>query len=88
MINTTKSVPARILIMLCAFLIPGSGLVILGKPVRGFMYLVWMLFFGYLTYKYSLPATTPIGRFAGGIAVWALSIVETWRVLSRGSSRH
>lgn len=72
---------AGIAIFLCSLLIPGSGFVLLGKPARGLMYVVWILFFGYLTYHFTASNISLIGRFSGGIAVWALSLVELSRLL-------
>lgn len=63
-----------------AIVVPGSGHVLLGRPMRGLILLFWMLIFGYLTFQLSGEAVSPIGRFAGGIAVWALSVVEVWRL--------
>jgi len=79
---------AGIAIFLASVIIPGSGFVLLGKPLRGLMYVVWILFFGILTYKYSSPNISLIGRFAGGIAVWALSLVELQRLLKIRSGKN
>lgn len=73
----------RYLIFISAVVIPGSGFVWLGKPVRGLMYLVWMLFFGFLTYRATGPNISIIGRLAGGIAIWVLSLLEMQRLLQR-----
>jgi hypothetical protein len=69
------------MVFIASILVPGSGLVLLGKAGRGLMYLVWMVFFGYLTYRYTSPHISLIGRLSGGIAVWTLSLVEVYRLL-------
>ena len=71
----------RLAIFLASVIVPGSGFVLLGKPGRGLMYVVWMLFFGFLTFKATSPQISLIGRYAGGIAIWALSLVELYRLL-------
>jgi len=79
--NLLSSKYAGIGVFVSSMIVPGSGLVLLGKPARGLMYVVWMLFFGFLTYKATSPDISAIGRFSGGIAVWALSLVEVYRLV-------
>lgn len=71
----------RLAIFLSSVVIPGSGFVWLGKPIRGLMYVVWMLFFGLLTYQATSPHISPLGRYAGAFAIWMLSLVELARLL-------
>ncbi|MEL7566074.1 MAG: hypothetical protein AAGU27_14465 [Dehalobacterium sp.] len=68
------------LVVLASFVIPGSGYVILGKPVRGLMMVFWMLLFGFVTYNLTSEEISFIGRLSGGIAVWTLSLVEVYRI--------
>lgn len=70
-----------VLIFLCALVVPGSGFVLLGKPARGLMYVVWIVFFALLTFKAAAPGVSLPGKLAGGLAVWALSLVELARLL-------
>jgi hypothetical protein len=63
-----------------AVVVPGSGHVLLGRPMRGLVLLFWMIILGYITFQLSNDTISPVGRFAGGIAVWALSVVEVWRI--------
>ena len=66
--------------VLLAALVPGSGHVALGKPVRGLIFVFWIVFFGALTNKLAGPEASFAGRYAGGIAIWAISVVEVWRM--------
>lgn len=68
------------LIVLAALIVPGSGHVLLGRPVRGLLILFWMILFGYLTFQLSSEKISFIGRFAGGFAVWVISAVEVYRL--------
>jgi|GEM_PF-2454909 len=79
--NLLENKCAGVAVFVSSMIVPGSGLVLLGKPARGLMYVVWMLFFGFLTYKATTPDISIIGRLSGGIAVWALSLVEIYRLL-------
>jgi hypothetical protein len=78
---------SRLAVFLSSVVVPGSGFVLLGRPARGLMYVVWILFFGILTYKATTPHISMIGRLSGGIAIWALSLVELHRLLkARGKA--
>jgi hypothetical protein len=69
------------LVLLASFLVPGSGHVLLGRPNRGLVMLFWMVIFGFVTFRLAPPQTGFIGRIGGGIAVWALSVVDVARIL-------
>ncbi|ATW25309.1 hypothetical protein [Candidatus Formimonas warabiya] len=72
--------------VLASFIIPGSGYVILGKPLRGLMMLFWMLLFGFITFQLTSENISPVGRFSGGIAIWTLSILEVARISARSQN--
>jgi len=67
-------------ILLAAFFVPGSGHVLLGRPTRGLVMLFWMVIFGYVTFRLAPPGTRFLGKIGGGIAVWALSVVDVARM--------
>jgi len=77
----------RAVALISSLVVPGSGFVIIGKPIRGLMYLVWIIFFGCITFKLTSPEVSLIGRFSGGLAVWTLSLLELYRLLGPGSDR-
>lgn len=66
----------RWVIILSAIIIPGSGYVLTGRPYRALIFLFFMCFLGFITFHLSGPHISPIGRFSGGLAVWALSVIE------------
>ena len=66
----------RGLIIISAFLIPGSGHVLLGRPMRGLVFLFWMVIAGFITYHLTGENISFIGRISGGIAIWVISILE------------
>lgn len=70
----------KIVIVICAVIIPGSGHVMLKKPVRGLMLIFWMLALGFITYNLTDESTSIIGRYAGGIFVYMLSLLEVIRL--------
>lgn len=71
------------LVVLSSFLIPGSGYVILGKPTRGLIMVFWMILFGFVTFNLTSENISFIGRAAGGIAVWTLSLVEVYQIAKK-----
>jgi hypothetical protein len=85
MINTSNgrvNISKKVTII-CAIIIPGSGHVLLGKPLRGLLMVLWMFFFGYITFHLTRTNISIIGRFSGGIAIWLLSILEVSKLLSK-----
>jgi len=64
------------LVILMSLIIPSSGYVLLGKSKRGIMMFLWMFFFGYITYRLAPEGASSIGRIAGALAIWTLSVVE------------
>ena len=70
----------RWLPVVAAIVVPGSGHVLLGKPMRGLVFLFWMLIFGYITFQITTEATSRAGRLSGGFGVWAISVLEAHRI--------
>lgn len=66
--------------VIASIIVPGSGYVLLGMPFRGLQMLFFMVFLGYITFNLTGPDISPVGRFAGGFAVWALSVLEVFRI--------
>lgn len=69
--------------LLASFLIPGAGHVLLGQSRRGMILIFWMAVFAFLTYQLSGEGISFVGRFAGGFAVWVISILEVYRIILR-----
>jgi hypothetical protein len=65
--------------VIAAVIIPGSGYVLLSRPMRGLVMLFWMIILGYITLRLTSSQISIIGRFSGGIAVWAISVLEVHR---------
>ena len=66
-----------------AILVPGSGHVLLGRPMRGLLLLFWMIIFATITYHLTPETVSRVGRLSGGFAVWAISVVEVTRMAAR-----
>lgn len=67
------------LVLLSAILLPGSGQVWNGQPVRGLIFIFFILLLGSFTLLTAAPETSVVGRYAGGLFVWAMSILDAYR---------
>ncbi len=66
-----------------ALVVPGSGHVLLGRPMRGLMLCFWMILFAVITWHLTPEHISRVGRLSGGIAVWVISVVEVARLAAR-----
>ncbi|MCV9962938.1 hypothetical protein OIU34_13595 [Pararhizobium sp. BT-229] len=66
-------------ILLLAIILPGAGHVAVGEPRRGLAFALFVLLFSILTYMTTTPEHSFIGRHAGGLFIWAISIPDAYR---------
>lgn len=82
--NATPAAPARpwnpYLVLASAIVLPGSGHVINGQPVKAFQFVFFIVLLGWLTTKIAPPQATFIGQHAGGVFVWCLSVLDAYRL--------
>lgn len=67
-------------VLALAVLLPGVGHVAVGEQSRGLGYAFFALFFALLTWHLTTPEQSFVGRSAGGLFVWALSIPDAYRL--------
>jgi hypothetical protein len=82
MINTIDK-PVRpplrpYLVLLIAILLPGVGQVLNNTPSRGLMLLFFMLMLGVVTFNLAGPEISVVGKFSGGIFIYALSVMDAY----------
>jgi hypothetical protein len=70
-------------VTLMAFVLPGSGQVFNGAPIRGIVMQFAMLFCAFITYQMTKPQISLIGRLAGGLLVYVFSIVDANGIAQR-----
>lgn len=63
-----------------AVVLPGGGHVAVGEPERGLRFAFFTLLFAVVTWHFSTPAQSFVGRTAGGLFIWALSIPDAYRI--------
>lgn len=67
------------LVMLVATLLPCVGQVLNGTPNRGLLMLFYMFILGIVSFHLTTPDHSMVGRFAGGIFVYAVSVMDAYR---------
>lgn len=67
-------------VLALAVLLPGGGHVAAGSPQRGFGFAFFSLLLALLSWHTTTPEHSFIGRSAGGLFVWALSIPDAYRI--------
>lgn len=67
------------LVLASALILPGTGQVLNRQPVRGLMFLFFILLLGGYTLKTAAPEVSIIGKLAGGIFVYAMSIYDAYK---------
>lgn len=68
------------LVLVVAILLPGMGHVLLRQPQRGLGFAFFSLLLALLTWRVTTPDQSFVGRAAGGLFVWALSIPDAYRL--------
>ncbi|TGQ68472.1 hypothetical protein EN829_016485 [Mesorhizobium sp. M00.F.Ca.ET.186.01.1.1] len=78
---TTASAPTSpYLVLGAATVLPGSGHVVLGVPVRGLQFLFFIVILAWVTAKIAPPDASFVGRHAGGFLIYALSILDAYKI--------
>ena len=67
------------LVLASAIVLPGTGQVLNREPVRGLIFLFFILLLGGFTLKTAAPDVSVIGKFSGGIFVWAMSLFDGYK---------
>lgn len=66
-------------VLFISILLPGVGQVINRTPGRGLLMVFFILVLGMITYNTTTPEHSMIGRFAGGLFIYAISIIDAYR---------
>ena len=68
------------LVMLIAIVAPGSGHWAAGNIQRGVTFVWFILVFGWLSWRLTGPDINTVGRFAGALFIYAVSIMDAYRI--------
>jgi hypothetical protein len=67
------------LVLALAIALPGAGHVAVRDAPRGLAFAFFVVLFSVVSYMTTMPDQTFIGRHAGGLFIWALSIPDAYR---------
>lgn len=67
-------------VLALAIVLPGAGHVAIGLVQRGLCFVLFAILLMMVTYLTTTPDQSFIGRHAGGLFVWALSITDAYRL--------
>lgn len=67
------------LVLAAAILLPASGQVLNGQPVRGLLFAFFILLLGGFTLQTAAPDVSIVGKLAGGIFVYAMAIFDAYK---------
>lgn len=67
-------------VLAIAIVMPGVGQVANRQPLRGLIFLFFTILLGAYTVKTAAPDVSMIGKYAGGIFVWAIAILDAYKV--------
>jgi hypothetical protein len=68
-----------LLVLAAAIVLPGSGQVLNRAPVRGLIFVFYIVLLGVVTFHLTTPDHSLIGRYAGGLFVYAISVMDAYR---------
>jgi len=67
------------LVLAAGLVLPGSGQVLNRQPVRGLIFLFFILLLGGYTLKTAAPDVSIVGKLSGGIFVYAMSVFDAYK---------
>jgi len=67
-------------ILAIAALLPGFGHVLCAQPTRGLTFQLFMITLGIITWNMTTPQISYVGRLAGGLFIYTISVVDAYRL--------
>ena len=74
-----KPPPHPQLVRAVATLLPGMGQVMNRQPLRGLIFVFFILLLGAFTLKTAAPDVSFIGKTAGGLFIWAMAMMDAYK---------
>jgi hypothetical protein len=71
------------MVLLVAVVLPGAGHVLARMPVRGLVFAFYTVLLGVVTWQLTTPEISLVGRLAGGLFVYAISVLDAYTWASR-----
>jgi len=71
--------PKPLLVLAAAIVLPGTGQVLNRQPLRGLIFVFFIILLGAFTLKTAAPDVSFIGKMSGGLFVWAMAIFDAYK---------
>jgi uncharacterized membrane protein len=75
----TQAPLSPFLVLAVAIFLPGVGQVLNRQPVRGLIFVFFIILLGAFTLKTAAPDVSFAGKYAGGLFVWAMAIFDAYK---------
>lgn len=72
--------PHPYLVLAAAIVLPGSGHLLLGLQQRAMTFLFFIIMLGLVTYNLTTPEHSFLGRYAGGLLIYAISLTDAYKL--------
>lgn len=67
------------LVLAVATVLPGMGQVLNRQPLRGLIFVFFIILLGAFTLKTAAPEVSFVGKMAGGLFVWAMAMMDAYK---------
>ena len=67
------------IVLAVAIILPGMGQVLNRQPLRGLVFLFFVVLLGAFTLKTAAPDISFVGKFSGGLFVWAMAVFDAYK---------
>jgi predicted membrane protein len=71
--------PNPFLVLAVATVLPGMGQVMNRQPLRGLIFVFFIVLLGAFTLKTAAPDVSFVGKMAGGLFVWAMAMMDAYK---------
>lgn len=66
-------------VLAVAILLPGFGQVLNRQPIRGLVFVLFIILLGGFTLKTAAPDVSFVGKVSGGLFVWAMAVFDAYK---------
>ncbi len=74
-----EKVVKPIWVVVVATILPGVGQVVNRMPIRGLVFIFYMFLLGIVTFNLTTPEHSLVGRYSGGMFIYAISILDAYK---------
>lgn len=79
MSTVSRPAPNPHLVLVSAIVLPAFGQVLNRQPVRGLVFVFFMLLLGGFTLQTAAPDVSIVGKLSGGLFVYAMAIYDAYK---------